>query len=132
MIFTNSKRKDLDMESELCEQCGKPELSCTCYNETLVPELSEGMKFDNGKLLYSLIPPETLKALAEVLTYGAQKYAPNNWIKVENGDIRYMDALFRHLEAFRSGETHDPESGYHHLSHCLCNIMFLHYLSTKA
>ena len=126
-----------------CTSCDKPHTECECYTSDLPKEAvdyfaevkqskSVGMKFDTGKLLYSLIPPETTKALAEVLTYGAQKYAPNNWIKVENGDIRYMDALFRHLEAFRSGETHDPESGYHHLSHCLCNIMFLHYLSTKA
>jgi len=119
------------MESNTCNNCGHTPFACTCYNlEEKSP--SEGMKFDNGKLLYSLIPPETLKALAEVLTYGAQKYAPNNWQKVENGDIRYMDALFRHLEAFRSGETHDPESGMHHLAHVLTNVAFLHYIHTKA
>ena len=119
------------MESELCEQCGKPELSCTCYNETQVPELSEGMKFDNGKLLYSLIPPETLKALAEVLTFGANKYAKDNWKLVEDGKERYLNALMRHLEAYRSGEFTDPESGFSHLSHCLCNLSFMHYLETK-
>lgn len=113
-----------------CDECCHPDEYCTCYNSSEQP--SVGMKFDNGKLLYSLIPPETLKALAEVLTYGAQKYAPNNWQKVENGDIRYMDALFRHLEAFRSGETHDPESGMHHLAHVLTNVAFLHYIHTKA
>ena len=69
--------------------------------------------------------------LAEVLTYGANKYTPNNWQLVENGEVRYMDALFRHLEAFRSGETHDPESGIHHLAHVLTNVAFLHYLDTK-
>ena len=88
-----------------------------------------GMKFDNGKLLYSLIPPETTKALAEVLTYGAQKYAPNNWQLVENGEVRYLDALFRHLEAYRAGEQVDPESGLPHLSHVLTNVAFLHYLT---
>ncbi len=91
----------------------------------------KGMKFDSGKLLYSLIPPETSKALAEVLTFGAQKYAQNNWLLVENGKQRYLDALYRHLQAFRAGETHDPESNLHHLAHCLCNVMFLHYLHTK-
>ena len=89
------------------------------------------MKFDTGKLRYSLIPTETTTALAEVLTYGANKYAPNNWQLVDNGEVRYMDALFRHLEAFRSGETHDPESGIHHLAHVLTNVAFLHYLDTK-
>ena len=90
----------------------------------------EGMKFDTGKLQYSLIPTSATYALAEVLTYGANKYAPNNWQLVDNGEVRYMDALFRHLEAFRSGETHDPESGIHHLSHVLTNVAFLHYLDT--
>ena len=94
-------------------------------------DTTKGMKFDNGKLLYSLIPPETTKALAEVLTYGANKYAPNNWQLVDNAEVRYTDALFRHLEAFRSGETHDPESGLHHLSHVLANVAFLHYITTK-
>lgn len=49
---------------------------------------------------------------------------------VENGEQRYLDALYRHLNAFRLGETHDHESGLHHLSHALTNIAFLHYLST--
>ena len=94
------------------------------------PQQEKGMKFDSGKLLYSLIPPETNKALAEVLTFGAQKYAPNNWQLVENGEQRYLDALYRHLEAYRFGETVDPESGLHHLAHALTNVAFLHYLET--
>ena len=36
----------------------------------------EGMKFDTGKLQYSLIPTSATHALAEVLTYGANKYTP--------------------------------------------------------
>ena len=89
-----------------------------------------GMKFDTGKLMYSLIPVETTQALAEVLSFGASKYAPDNWKLVENGEQRYLDALYRHLQAYRSGESHDPESGLHHLSHALTNIAFLHYLTT--
>lgn len=129
-------------EYGLCSICGtlnNEHQVCNCARKVLVkpatslfetsPEV--GMKFDTGKLLYSLIPPETTKALAEVLTFGAQKYAPNNWQLVENGETRYLDALFRHLEAFRSGETHDPDSKLHHLSHVLTNVAFLHYLHTK-
>ena len=118
--------------SDACPKCGYPEELCFCDTVPLTStQPLVGMKFDNGKLLYSLIPPETLKALAEVLTFGAQKYAPNNWQLVENGETRYLDALFRHLEAFRSGETHDPDSKLHHLSHVLTNVAFLHYLHTK-
>lgn len=82
------------------------------------------LKFDEGKLRYNLIPPSSTKALAKVLTYGANKYSPNNWRKVDNID-RYIDALYRHLEAWRSGEECDPESGFTHLEHAITNVAFL-------
>lgn len=91
------------------------------------PQQEKGMKFDSGKLLYSLIPPETNKALAEVLTFGAQKYTINGWKSVPDAERRYMDALFRHIEAYRMGEAIDSESGLPHLAHALANISFLHY-----
>jgi len=81
------------------------------------------MKFDTDKLRYDLIPPSAMKALAEVLTYGAKKYKPNNW---RNGDKdRYIAALYRHLEAWRAGEQKDEESGMVHLAHALTNVAFL-------
>ena len=82
------------------------------------------MKFDTGKLRYSLVPPKAIKELAKVLTYGAKKYKPNNWQKVEDAN-RYVDALYRHLEAWRSGEKLDNESRLSHLSHALTNVAFL-------
>lgn len=84
-----------------------------------------GPKYDGGKLQYSLIPPVATAALAEVLTFGAQKYAPNSWQTVEDGERRYLDALMRHLEAYRDGEEIDPESGLSHLKHLICNTAFL-------
>lgn len=84
------------------------------------------MKFDSGKLRYGLIPPEVLKALASVLTYGAKKYKPDNWKEVDDTS-RYVDALYRHLEAWRSGELKDSESGLSHLAHALTNVSFLLY-----
>jgi hypothetical protein len=87
-----------------------------------------GVKLDNGKLLMSLIPVEALTGLAEVLTFGAQKYTPNGWQTVPNGEQRYMDALLRHYCSYRSGEINDPESGLSHLKHMLTNIAFLVWL----
>ena len=37
---------------------------------------TEGVKLDQGKLQYELIPPELLEATADILTFGAKKYAP--------------------------------------------------------
>jgi hypothetical protein len=106
---------------------------CSCitcgYRESQNPEYQPastvGEKFDKGKLRYSLIPPIATKALAEVLTFGAQKYAPNDWMKVPNAKERYLDALIRHLEAYRSGELIDSDSSLPHLAHLMTHAAFL-------
>jgi hypothetical protein len=86
---------------------------------------NEGRKFDGGKLQYGLIPPAALKATVEILTFGAQKYEPDNWKYVPDSKRRYFDALQRHLWAWKEGEQLDEESGKHHLAHAMCCLMFL-------
>ena len=108
-----------------CSMCTEPEIGIQSLSE-------KGMKFDSGKLLYSLIPPETSKALAEVLSFGAQKYAIDGWKSVPDAERRYMDALFRHIESYRMGEAIDSESGLPHLAHALANLSFLHYFYLKS
>jgi len=87
---------------------------------------SIGRKFDGGKLEYGLVPPHGLKALTEVLTFGAQKYERDNWIHVPEAKRRYFDAMQRHTWAWKEGEKFDPESGLHHLAHAMCCLMFLY------
>ena len=93
--------------------------------------MDEGLKFDEAKLRYDLIPPIATKALAEVLSFGAKKYKPNNWQLVSDGEARYTAALMRHFEAYRTGEDLDQESGMSHLSHVLTNAAFLLHLQDK-
>lgn len=88
----------------------------------------EGYKLDNNKLQYSLIPPLALEALARNLTAGLSKYPKDNWKKVENAEERYLDALYRHLEAHRKGELYDSESSVENMPHMAAvavNAMFL-------
>ena len=87
---------------------------------------SDFIKYDDGKLKYSLVPPVFIKSVAQVLTFGATKYSPNNWKKCED-TTRYQDAMMRHWEAWRDGETIAPDSGYSHLWHCATNLCFLIY-----
>lgn len=87
--------------------------------------MSNGMKFDNGKNRLDLVEPEFIENVGKVLTFGAEKYEPNNWQKVEDPVNRYYAATLRHLLAWRRGEKIDPESGLNHLSHVATNIMFL-------
>lgn len=84
-----------------------------------------GRKFDGNKLQYGLLPPLALKATVEILTFGAEKYEPDNWKFVPDSKRRYFDAAQRHLWAWKAGEQDDPETGKNHLAHALCCIMFL-------
>jgi len=85
-----------------------------------------GRKYDGGKLQYGLLPPLALKATVEILTFGAEKYEPDNWKHVPDSKRRYFDALQRHLWAWKEGEQIDPESDKNHLAHALCCLMFLY------
>lgn len=82
-----------------------------------------GMKWDDEKLRWDLLPYDAVEKIVEIMTYGAKKYAPNNWQKVKAH--RYYAALMRHLVAELKGEDNDQESGLLHLAHAACNILFL-------
>jgi hypothetical protein len=84
-----------------------------------------GIKYDNDKPQWSLLPFKALKEVVDVLTYGAKKYAPDNWKKVPNAKQRYIDAGFRHFTAYAAGEKLDPETGKSHLAHALCCLLYL-------
>jgi len=80
-----------------------------------------GLKYDAGKLKAGILAdfPLALKAIAEVGTFGANKYARNSWQDVDNAVERYTDAMWRH------GLTvgNDDESGLPHYYHQLWNMM---------
>lgn len=89
------------------------------------PPLKEGVKFDSGKSYRpELIAPEFIFELSEVLAYGAKKYEDRNWEKGMKWS-RPFGALMRHLWAWWKGEDKDEETGFSHLAHAACNVMFL-------
>lgn len=83
----------------------------------------EGMKFDQDKPDYSLLPFGALDEVVGVLTYGAKKYDRFNWEFVEKH--RYQAAALRHISAYMQGERFDPETNFDHLAHAICNLIFL-------
>lgn len=87
--------------------------------------MTTGTKHDSGKLRYDLIPALAEQELVKVLTFGANKYAPDNWRSVPDWKARYEAALRCHVAAYKLGERDDPESGHHHLAHAACCIFFL-------
>lgn len=87
--------------------------------------MSDGVKYDNGKKAWGLVPFKSVEVIIDALMYGAKKYAPDNWKKVPDAENRYFDALMRHATAYKNGETHDPESGVHHLGCAGASLLFL-------
>lgn len=95
---------------------------------------SAGVKYDDIKVRYELLPPEMLHATSVVLTKGAAKYADRNW---ERGILysRVFGALMRHMWAWWGGNLAtnknfffgdlDPEWNYSHLWHASCCLSFL-------
>ena len=64
------------------------------------------------------------------MSYGAKKYEPNNWQKVEI--MRYFSAFMRHfIDWFLKKEIPDQESGMPHTSHMLTNAVFMNYLDIE-
>lgn len=82
------------------------------------------VKYDNKKIKPSLIPAEYIEGIAAVATFGAEKYTKDNW-KLCEDKSRYIDALERHLLAYKKGEIVDNETGLSHLYHIGCNAAFI-------
>lgn len=87
--------------------------------------MTAGMKFDTGKLDYTLLPWDGVEEIVKVLEFGAKKYDRDNWKHVSNAEVRYMAAAFRHLIAHNNGEKTDSETGLSHLAHASCCLLFL-------
>ena len=84
----------------------------------------KALRFNDGKLQWSLVDFESLEPMVKVLEFGAKKYAPNNWKKgLETTKI--IESMLRHTFALLKGENNDPESGINHVGHIQCNAMFL-------
>lgn len=94
-------------------------------------KLKKGVKHDVGKPMMDLVEPSYILGTADVLTYGAQEYAPNNWKHFKPEEVRRMyAALQRHLLAYAMGEMYDQKSGRLHLDHASCELMFLRWWFT--
>lgn len=92
-------------------------------SKEILEEIDEGLKYDKDKLRWDLLPWDAIEKIVEIMTYGAKKYEPNNWQKVNKE--RYYAAMMRHYVAEWKGEDNDKESELLHLAHMACNAVFL-------
>lgn len=98
-------------------------------NKPLNPPQEGGTKHDQDKPRIELVDPEFIEGVAEVLTFGARKYAAHNWRSGIDAS-RLIGAAYRHLGAFNKGEDLDSESGLSHILHAACCLQFLHWTLT--
>lgn len=82
-----------------------------------------GDKFNRNKMRTDLLDLDWFENIAAVLTYGAEKYAPDNWRKGLPEEEIYA-AILRHIIAYRKGELVDPATGLDHRAQAVCNFYF--------
>lgn len=103
----------------------------TYKDDVLTPNLHRvgakdvGTKYDTGKprlaeMIQDFAPVMLL--LCEVWEFGANKYNKSNWKLVDNGEDRYLNALYRHSLATVENE-YDDESKLLHCAHMIFNCM---------
>jgi hypothetical protein len=84
-----------------------------------------GVKYDSDKPRMDLLPPRALLEVAKVLSFGASKYAPGNWKRVDDLQARYTAAALRHLaDHMINPNAVDEESHIDTLAHAICCLMF--------
>lgn len=88
--------------------------------------IKQGVKYDDDKLDWSLLPLEEMEDVVEVLMHGARKYPqPDNWKRVPDLKRRYYNAAMRHVARYWQGEEMDQESYLPHLAHAICCLLFM-------
>jgi hypothetical protein len=80
-----------------------------------------GVKFDQDKMRWDLLPELSSEETAKVFTVGAKKYGDYNW-KAGIKYSRLWAAARRHINAWIKGEKID-EIGTHHLANAIVNLM---------
>ncbi len=85
---------------------------------------TQGLKLDQGKPRLELLLDfgKALQEVGKVTTFGAAKYAPGNWLLVNNGQARYQAAMIRHLLQSNTQEL-DDETELDHLAHVAWNAL---------
>lgn len=90
-------------------------------------ECNQGIRYNQGKIKWSLMDMDALEPMIRVLEFGASKYSKYNWKKgLPVSEI--LDSMLRHIQAIMRKEDIDEESNLPHVGHILANAMFLSYM----
>ena len=67
---------------------------------------------------FHLLDGDAMFRLASILAYGAERYEPNNWRRIDLKD--HLNHALQHIMAYLAGDTQDD-----HLGHAFCRMMFV-------
>ncbi len=87
---------------------------------------STGIKHDQGKLRWSLLPIEAVMVVIQVFMFGAKKYGDHNY-RAGMDHTRLLDACLRHVTSIIRGEDNDSESNLPHWAHAVCCLLMYGY-----
>ena len=90
-------------------------------------ESNKALRYNEGKLDWTLLDFNSLVPLVEVMTYGAEKYGEGNWQKECDNPNQHLQSAIRHLIALIGGEEFDKESKCKHTGHIMANCMMWNY-----
>lgn len=85
---------------------------------------NSGVKHDQQKIRWDLVPYDAVNEIAKVLTFGAAKYEARNWERGMDWS-RAFGALQRHLTRWFHGQDKDKETQLTHLANAGCCLFFL-------
>lgn len=92
-----------------------------------------GMKFDKGKLDWSLLPWEVIETAVNRFTVGKDKYKAWSWTLVDHARERYEAAMLRHFMEYKRGNRWDEDPNFENhpsthlqamLWNCMCLVWF--------
>lgn len=96
----------------------------TMLDEVRVKNERTGGEKGSKPVRMDLIPVEPLWEVAKLYGKGAEKYATHNWRRGYDWSLSYA-AMMRHATQFWNGESHDEETGCHHLSSVIFHALAL-------
>lgn len=97
------------------------------FTQALIDRDKQALRYNQGKVQWSLVDYKSIEPMVRVLEYGCFKYSKDNWKKGMPAS-QIIESMLRHTFKLLEGELVDPESGIEHVGHIQCNAMFLAYV----
>lgn len=98
----------------------------------IIKEENKAIRFNEGKVQWSLLDFKAFETVVRVLEFGKNKYGAENW-KLSFDRNALLESAQRHLVELFSGNELDSETGLPHAAHVISNMMFYihHFNKTK-